>query len=58
MDKWLKPGIAVVISLVWTVSMIIDAITESYAVPAAVHGLMMTVAAATLGVQIMGKGND
>lgn len=55
LDKWLKPYIVISITVVWTISMIADALSSVYTVHFGIHGLMMTAAASVLGVQIMGK---
>ena len=56
-SKWLRTGVATTITVVWSVSMITDAFSEKYEVHFAVHGLMMAVATAVLGVSITKKGN-
>lgn len=58
MEKWLKPWLAANVAFVWTVSMFVDAFSETYEMHFAVHGLMMTVVGAILGVQIIKKNGD
>lgn len=53
MHPWLYNGLAVVVSIVWATSFVIDAFSTEYEPPIAVHGAMMVVLGAVFGVQLV-----
>ena len=50
--------VASVILGVWLVTLVLDALLQSYAVPPTVHGLMVMVATYLFGPTITGRGKD
>jgi hypothetical protein len=49
--------IALIITVVWTASLVVDGFVESYDPPATVHALMMIVAGWAFGERLLGKRN-
>jgi hypothetical protein len=50
--------IALVITIVWTLSLVLDAVWSKYDPPGTVHALMMAVAGWAFGQRYLGKRND
>lgn len=50
---WLFNGLAILVALVWAVSFIVDALSDKYEPPVAIHGAMMVVLGAVFGVQLV-----
>lgn len=50
-------GIALLITTVWTLSIILDATWRAYDPPATIHALMMAVAGWAFGHRYLGKRN-
>ena len=54
----LRVVVASVILVIWVLTLVADAVFESYAVPPTVHGLMVMVATYLFGPTITGRGKD
>jgi len=50
--------VASVILSVWLITLVGDAVSQSYSVPATVHGLMVMVATYLFGPTITGRGKE
>lgn len=57
MSNKLITGIAIVITVAWSVSFLADIVVSSYDVPATVHALMMLVAGAAFGGTVIRRVN-
>lgn len=58
MSPKLTTFMAIVVTTLWSLSMILDAINTSYDPPAPIHGAFMLVLGGVFGARLAGKASD
>lgn len=50
--------LALLVSFVWALSMVLDAVNQSYDPPAGIHGALMLVLGGVFGARLVNKNGD
>lgn len=58
MDKRITNAIAIVATVLWATSFVLDAVLKNYEPPLSVHAVMMTVAGAAFAGSVFKKEDD
>lgn len=58
MSPKLTTFLAIVVTALWSMSMILDAVNLNYDPPAPIHGAFMLVLGGVFGARLAGKGAD
>jgi hypothetical protein len=55
MNSRISGGLAIVVTTIWALSMIMDAVAANYDPPGGIHGALMVVLGGIFGARIVGR---